>query len=161
MVPADRGLISLTAAVQAVRDRFETHAQEKGLALRLTCDGDPMHVWGDRAELDRMLDNLVGNAVKYTKRGEVTLALERKDGLACLVVADTGIGIPGDALPRLFQEFFRAKNAKELERNGTGLGLSIVQDLVRRYGGEIRVESVEGQGTTFTVTLPLAQPSIA
>ena len=76
-----------------------------------------------------------------------------------IVVSDTGIGIPEDALPNLFQEFFRAKNAKAIEEAGTGLGLSIVKDLVERYGGEIQVESAEGQGTVFTLSLPLAQSS--
>ena len=67
------------------------------------------------------------------------------------------VGIPEQDLPRLFHEFFRAKNAKQLEESGTGLGLSIVKDLVDRYGGEIDVKSVQNQGTTFTVTLPLAE----
>ena len=77
------------------------------------------------------------------------------------MVADTGIGIPDESLPKLFQEFHRAKNAKALEEAGTGLGLAIVKDLVERYGGTIGVESKEGQGTTFTVTLPLAPARVA
>jgi signal transduction histidine kinase len=104
-----------------------------------------------------MLNNLVSNAVKYTQKGEVRLKLVRTNGTAHIVVSDTGIGIPDDALPNLFQEFFRAKNAQELAAAGTGLGLSIVKDLVDRYGGQIEVDSVEGQGTTFTLMLPLAE----
>jgi signal transduction histidine kinase len=120
-----------------------------------------MSVWGDKSELDRMLNNLVSNAVKYTQEGEVRLQLARTNGYARIVVSDTGIGIPKDALPRLFQEFYRAKNAKELEQTGTGLGLSIVHDLVERYGGQIDVESVQDQGTTFTLALPLAEAQLA
>jgi signal transduction histidine kinase len=104
-----------------------------------------------------MLNNLVSNAVKYTQEGDVRVLLERTNGTARIVVSDSGIGIPEDALPNLFQEFYRAKNAQQLSESGTGLGLSIVKDLVDRYGGQIDVESVEGQGTTFTVTLPLAE----
>jgi signal transduction histidine kinase len=156
LASAERGLVSLTDLLKEVRTRFEAPAQDKGLALHLECPDETLSVWGDKSELDRMLNNLVGNAVKYTQEGQVRLLLERANGFARIVVADTGIGIPEDALPQLFQEFFRAKNAKELEGAGTGLGLSIVKDLVERYGGEIEVESVEGEGTTFVLTLPLS-----
>jgi signal transduction histidine kinase len=70
-------------------------------------------------------------------------------------VADTGIGIPPTAVPHVFEEFYRASNARTLEERGTGLGLAIVKDLVERHGGSIEVESVENQGTRFTVSLPL------
>jgi signal transduction histidine kinase len=155
---AERGPVSLTDVCKAVRARFETQAQAKGLSLRLEHPGkEELTVWGDKGELDRMLNNLVSNAIKYTPAGEVRLSLERADGSAHLLVSDTGIGIPQDAFPHLFQEFFRAKNARDLEEAGTGLGLCIVKDLVQRYGGKIAVESVEGRGTTFALTLPLAQ----
>jgi signal transduction histidine kinase len=114
-------------------------------------------VWGNAEELDRILNNLVSNAVKYTQEGEVAVRLERANGLARMVISDTGIGIPADALPDLFREFFRAKNAKAVDESGTGLGLSIVKNLVERYGGDIEVVSEEGRGTTFTVTLPLSE----
>jgi two-component system phosphate regulon sensor histidine kinase PhoR len=103
------------------------------------------------------MNNLVSNAVKYTRKGEVRVQAERTDGFARIVVSDTGIGIPQDAMPQLFQEFFRAQNAKEIQEKGTGLGLSIIKDLVERYNGTIEVDSVEGQGTTFTLLLPLAK----
>jgi signal transduction histidine kinase len=154
---AERGLVSLTEVCEEVKARFEAQAQEKGVALRFECPDQELCVWGDRGELDRMLNNLVGNAVKYTLEGEVRFKLEQADGFARILVGDTGIGIPEEAFPHLFQEFFRAKNARDLEEAGTGLGLCIVKDLVQRYGGNIAVESVEGQGTTFTLTLRLAQ----
>jgi signal transduction histidine kinase len=156
LASTQRGLVSLTAVLQEVRDRYEAQAREKGLALYLDCPKEALNVWGDKSELDRVLNNLASNAIKYTQEGEVRLAAARKDGQARIVVSDTGIGIPKDAMPDLFQEFFRAKNARSLEESGTGLGLSIVKDLVERYGGEIQVDSAEGQGTTFTVSLPLA-----
>jgi signal transduction histidine kinase len=149
--------VSLTEVCEEVKVRFEAQAQEKGVALRFECPDQELSVWGDRSELDRMLNNLVGNAVKYTLEGEVRFKLEQADGFARILISDTGIGIPEEAFPHLFQEFFRAKNARDLEEAGTGLGLCIVKDLVQRYGGNIAVESVEGQGTTFTLTLRLAQ----
>jgi signal transduction histidine kinase len=72
-------------------------------------------------------------------------------------VADTGIGIPHDALPHLFKEFYRASNAKAVEESGTGLGLSIVKLLLERYGGSVSVQSLEGVGTTFSATFPSAE----
>jgi signal transduction histidine kinase len=84
------------------------------------------------------------------------VSVGQEAGFARLVVADTGIGIPAESIPKLFQEFYRARNAKALEEAGTGLGLTIVRDLVERYGGRVSVESREGEGTTFTVLLPLA-----
>lgn len=156
LASAERGLVSLNEVLQEVYARYEAPARDKGLSLEIECLDDVLDVWGDKSELDRIMNNLVSNAVKYTRVGNVRVLLERADGLARVVVADTGIGIPKDALPRLFDEFFRAQNAKELEKNGTGLGLAIVKDLVERYGGDIELESVEDEGTTFTVTLPLA-----
>jgi signal transduction histidine kinase len=153
----ERGLVSLPEVLKEVQDRFAPQAQEKGVSLRLECPGKALPVWGDKNELDRMVSNVVSNAVKYTRDGEVQLLLEQANGFARIIVSDTGIGIPEDALPNLFQEFFRARNAKDLEAAGTGLGLSIVKDLVDRYGGEIDVGSVEGRGTTVTLTLPLAE----
>jgi signal transduction histidine kinase len=157
LATAERGLISLTDVLKEVQTRFEAPAQDKGLVLRLECQDETLNVWGDKNELDRMISNLVSNGVKYTREGEVRMRLERANGSARIVVSDTGIGIPEDALPHLFEEFYRAKNAKELQEAGTGLGLSIIKDLVERYSGQINVESTEGQGTTFTLTLPLAE----
>jgi signal transduction histidine kinase len=157
LASTERGLVSLSAVLKDVQGRYESRAQEKGLALRAEYSDESLAVWGDRAELDRMLNNLVSNAVKYTEDGEVRLTLKRLDSSARILVSDTGIGIPEDALPDLFQEFFRAKNARQVRESGTGLGLSIVKDLVERYGGEIEVDSSVGQGTTFILTLPLAE----
>jgi signal transduction histidine kinase len=87
----------------------------------------------------------------------VRVELAREGESARIVVADTGIGISAEEQPRLFEEFFRARNAKGVEERGTGLGLTIVRDLVTRCGGRIAIESAENQGTTVTVFLPLAR----
>jgi signal transduction histidine kinase len=159
LASAERGLVCLTEVLQEVYTRYAAPAQDKGLALRIEIapPGDELNVWGDKDELDRILNNLVSNAVKYTPEGEVYLQAGRSDGFVRLVVSDTGIGIPQEAQENLYTEFFRAKNAKQIESTGTGLGLSIVKDLVERYDGQIKVQSAEGQGTTVTLMLPLAQ----
>jgi signal transduction histidine kinase len=152
----ERVPVSVAEILHKVCARYEALAGEKGLSLQCECSSDGLTLCGDEEELDRIFNNLVGNAIKYTQAGEVKVRAEEVDGHARITIADTGIGIPADALPRLFQEFFRARNAKALQEAGTGLGLTIVKDLVRRYDGQIEVESVEGTGTTFTVLLPLA-----
>jgi two-component system phosphate regulon sensor histidine kinase PhoR len=147
--------VSLSEVLHEVCVRYEPLAGEKGLSVQYSGLDDGLIVFGDREELDRIFNNLVSNAVKYTQTGGVEVRAERTDGWVRITVADTGIGIPTDALPRLFQEFFRAKNAKASPETGTGLGLAIVKDLVERYGGRVEVESVEGMGTNFVVQLPI------
>jgi signal transduction histidine kinase len=105
----------------------------------------------------QIFSNLIGNAVKYTPAdGELTVHLTQQTGNAVITISDTGIGIPAKDLPHLWDEFFRASNARRSQIIGTGLGLSIVKRLVDSYGGMISVQSVEGKGTTFTVSLPIA-----
>jgi signal transduction histidine kinase len=156
MATADRGLVPLAEVLEQVWSRYEAPAQERGLVMKLEAPAETLQVWGNKGELDRMLNNLVSNAVKYTLQGEVRLSVERVNGSARITISDTGIGIPQKDQAHLFQEFYRAKNAKAVEESGTGLGLSIVKDLVERYGGEIAVESAEGQGTLVRLTLPLS-----
>lgn len=153
---AERRAVPLPALVRDVCGRFQADALSRGLQLRVDAEDDDLVVWGDARELDRILNNLVGNALRYTPKGEVGVHLAREGDVARITVRDTGIGIPADALPRLFEEFFRAPNARAIEERGTGLGLTIVKALVERYHGTIEVQSSEGHGTTFVVRLPLA-----
>jgi signal transduction histidine kinase len=154
---ATQGLVDLAQALGRVCARFETVCRARGLSLDLSCPEEDLPVWSDEAAIDRLFDNLVGNAVKYTRVGGVRVELARAGESARVVVADTGIGIPADEQPRLFEEFFRARNAKAVEERSTGLGLTIVRDLVVRCGGRIAVESAENQGTTVTVSMPLGR----
>jgi signal transduction histidine kinase len=146
--------VDLRHVVSEVVERLRTVAEGKGLRLDLQQPGESLDVYCDPADLDRIVVNLVGNAVKYTARGHVRVSLAMADDRVRLEVADTGIGIPREALPSLFNEFYRAPNAKAAGESGTGLGLAIVKLLVTRYGGDVNVASQEGQGTTMTVTLP-------
>ena len=151
----ERRAVGLQPIVSDVCSRFEARAREKGLRLEVETPPVPLQVWADPADIDRLLTNLVSNAVKYTSAGRVSVRLSALGRNARLVVSDSGIGIAAEALPHVFEEFYRASNAKALDEAGTGLGLAIVKDLVDRYAGQVQVESREGQGTTFTITLPL------
>jgi signal transduction histidine kinase len=145
----------LMTTMERVIKSVEPQAREKEQKLVVERPGGDPIVMATEEGLDRILVNLVGNAVKYTpERGMVTVSVKEHDRQVEIVVKDTGIGIPADSLPRLFQEFYRAPNAKAFE-TGTGLGLVIVKELVENFNGRISVESQEGKGTTFTVHLPV------
>ncbi len=149
--------VELQALVRGIAERYHVPAEEKQIDLQLhIASDDPLIVIANQEELDRAVTNLVSNAVKYTPAGgSVTLSLSRSGGAATLTVTDTGIGIPEDALPHLFEEFYRAPNAKAQVKQGTGLGLVIAKDILNRYGGTIGVSSTLNQGTTFSVVLPV------
>ena len=116
---------------------------------------------GDSGRINQILNNLVSNALKFTAKGQIRVLIDGlgedgRDGLR-FVVTDTGIGIPADKLPQLFQKFIQADNSNTRQFGGTGLGLAISRELAQLMRGRIEVESVEGQGSTFTVSLPLAR----
>ncbi len=123
-------------------------------------DAGPATVEGDAGQLERVLTNVIENAVKFTPAGgTVSVELHAATGptgrpAVMVVVADTGMGIPADALPQVFDRFFRAANAQSEVVPGTGLGLAIVREIVQAHGGEVTVSSVLGEGTTFRIALP-------
>jgi signal transduction histidine kinase len=150
--------VPLEEAIDRVVKRYEIPAQEKSLNLdwQDKTGEEPIIVMATLDGLDRIFNNLISNAVKYTPSGgRVSVTLSTQDGEAQVRVEDTGIGIPEEAMSHLFEEFYRAPNAKALEREGTGLGLTIVKDMVNRFGGEISVESSTETGSKFTITLPV------
>jgi signal transduction histidine kinase len=118
---------------------------------------DQIQVNGDRDRLKQVFLNLVGNAVQYTPNGgKVTISLQAVENRAKVVVCDTGPGIPQEDLPHIFERFYRGEKSRTRSpSSGFGLGLSIAYWIVRSHQGTIEVESVEGQGTTFTVWLPI------
>jgi two-component system phosphate regulon sensor histidine kinase PhoR len=150
--------VALRTAVQEVIDDFSARAQRRGTCLvnevppALIARADP-----DR--LRQVLSNLVDNAIKYGRTEGKTLlgAQARADGMVEIKVRDDGPGIPPDAHSRIFERFYRVDKARSREQGGTGLGLAIVKHVVQAHGGEVRVESAPGAGTTFCFTLP--QPS--
>ena len=119
---------------------------------------DPTTVAGDQERLEQLLWNLVENALRYTPDGgSVTIALRRQGDVAELLVSDTGIGIAAEHLPRLFERFYRVDRARSRREGGTGLGLAIAKQVAAAHGGQIRVRSDPGAGSTFTVALPVLQ----
>nr|WP_246283696.1 HAMP domain-containing sensor histidine kinase [Nocardioides perillae] len=148
--------VDLRAVVDDVHDLLGLAAAEQG--VELVVEGDPAAVVpGDATLLDRVVQNLVGNAVKYSPGGgRVTVSLRRGGGEVALAVADEGIGIAADELDRLFGEFYRSGDPAARAQPGTGLGLAIVERIVARHGGRVTVTSQPGRGSTFTVHLPAA-----
>jgi signal transduction histidine kinase len=117
-------------------------------------------VEGDRARIKQVVVNLLDNAIKYTPPGgTITLNVRAQGGNAVLEVADTGMGIPADALAHIFERFFRVDKARSRDAGGAGLGLAIVKSICAAHGGSVEVESAEGKGSRFRVELPLAAPA--
>jgi len=148
--------VSLDTVVTDTVDTLRPLADEKGVSLEM--EAEPVTVLGDPEDLGDLVSNLLGNAIKYTPEGRsVRLALWSEPPWARLDVVDEGIGIPTDAVDHVFEEFYRAPNAKALEPGGTGLGLAIVKRIVNVHGGDIWVASTPEEGTTFSVKLRLSE----
>ncbi len=131
---------------------FETQAKEKRIDIEIKTQTREPQVYGSKEELLSVFTNLLSNSIKYSSEGgKVVLRLFERDKKIAIEVSDTGIGIPKDEHDKLFNEFFRASNAKAVSEMGTGLGLAIVKAKVEQHGGSIEVESEEGKGTTFKI----------
>ena len=147
-VPANGLLVSAA-------ERMRAQAQRAGLILRLGASQDKTEVRADASRLEQVLVNLIHNAVKFTNPGgEVVLSAFREEEFVCLSVKDTGVGIPAEDLERIFERFYKADHSRS--SGGTGLGLSIARHIVEAHGGKIWAESVEGRGSTFHFTIPIA-----
>jgi signal transduction histidine kinase len=156
----DRSPVDLRALTEQTIGLLQPRAQDKGVILNLTFAPVSYELQGIPDHLGRLLTNLVDNAIKYTPAGgQVKIDLRQEEGELVLTVADTGIGVPAEALPHLFEEFYRAPNARSLVKEGTGLGLAIAKQVIDEHYGRVSVQSHTGAGTSFTVRLPIAPPS--
>lgn len=154
----DRERVDLAALIQETVAALLPTATKREIAVRVEVEPDLPPLQADRARVGQILDNLLSNALKFTAPGgHVSLQASCEDDLMTVQVSDTGMGIPSDELERLFERFFRSSNATEQAIQGTGLGLSITKAIVEAHGGQIEVESTEGEGTVFTVVLPVRQ----
>jgi len=152
--------VDLKVVTERIHQTFQEKAAQKRLSFKVTVPEDLPKIEGDQEMVEQMLENLVSNAIKYTPEGG-RIGMTFWSGVnetVRIVLSDSGIGIPKDEIPRLFTEFFRASNVKNLI--GTGLGLTIVKEIVDQHGGQIQVESEEGLGTTFIIHLPFAPETI-
>jgi signal transduction histidine kinase/BarA-like signal transduction histidine kinase len=144
----------LAATVNAICAPLRKEAAEKGLFLSIMPEDLQVHVALDRHSLQRIVSNLVGNAIKFTNTGGVCVFLDHDDENVFLTIQDTGIGIREEFLPHLFDQFQQESSGYSRSHEGSGLGLAITNRLVTLLGGEINVETRRGQGTSFTVRLP-------
>lgn len=154
-----RGLVQPVQLELLLREQLEllaASARERGITVETHVGSDLPAVLANPDQMKSLWNNLISNAIKYNRDGgRVTITLVLEDDRLVASVADTGIGIPKEAMARLFSEFFRADNAKAISRMGTGLGLSIVKEIVERTGGQITVESELDKGTTFHFWVPV------
>jgi two-component system, OmpR family, phosphate regulon sensor histidine kinase PhoR len=147
--------VDLHALVRRAVELLAASAREKQVEIEVEESPVPP-LLGDADGLERLVLNLLGNAIKYNRpEGKVTVRLSRTDGQAILEVGDTGIGIPPEAIPRIFERFYRVDKGRAREEGGTGLGLAIVKHVAQAHGGQVEVESRLGRGSTFRVRLPL------
>jgi signal transduction histidine kinase len=141
--------------LEGVARQLRSAAEAKGLGFEVEIRARPT-VLAQPGHLRSLWTNLLENAICYTPRGQVRVTLSEQDSQMVSRVTDTGIGLSTEELGRIFQEFYRSEAAKTEAELGTGLGLSIASQIVERYQGTIEVDSIEGQGTTFSVRLPTA-----
>lgn len=151
-----RAPVKLNSLVQNVVDSLRDKAGRHQIRIEWQTGENDSIVSGNAAALEQVAFNLLDNALSYTPQGgHVALRLREKgDETAILEVSDSGIGIPADDLPRIFERFYRVDKARSRSEGGTGLGLAIVKHIVENHGGHVEVESEEGNGTTFRVELP-------
>jgi signal transduction histidine kinase len=156
-------LMDLGELVRLRCEQFERSASSRRVTLSFMTnshpDQDSISIYADPDRIAQVLDNLLDNAIRYSPPdGKVTVRLDQEgDQIACRV-SDQGPGIPAEHLPYIFERFYRVNQARARDEGGSGLGLSIARRLVVAHGGRITANSVEGQGTTITFWLPMAQP---
>ena len=153
--PGEPSRISVPDAIESAIGTIASEAKTRGVAIRLGTIQNTT-VLGHKFRLEQALLNLLSNAVKFNREGgEVLVAVHRNaDGQVEISISDTGVGIPSQDLPRIFERFYRVDKARSRQVGGTGLGLSIVRHIIDRMDGRIKVESQLGKGSTFTIFLP-------
>ncbi|MDB4884237.1 MAG: histidine kinase [Gemmatimonadetes bacterium] len=146
--------VALGELIQQGAESFTPLAKERGIQFSIHVDDPNLRVHADSARVQQVLGNLLGNAFKFTKAGDQVVVSARAEGSHALVaVSDTGIGIAADHIPHLFEQFWQQRAG---DRQGIGLGLGIAKGIVESHGGEMRVASTPGRGSTFAFTLPVA-----
>ncbi len=146
--------VDLTALTRELASVFRSAIEHAGLRFVVSCERLPAQAWVDRDMWEKIVLNLLSNALKYTAAGEISVRLSGTSEAVELRVADTGAGIPAEAQPHLFERFYRVPGAQGRTHEGTGIGLSLVSELVQQHGGSIHVESTVGEGSVFSVRIP-------
>ncbi|MEU0674005.1 SpoIIE family protein phosphatase [Streptomyces sp. NPDC006172] len=146
--------VDLAAVTAELASVFRSAVDKAGLGFHIDCRPLPEEVFIDRGMWEKVVLNLLSNALKFTFEGSIRVTVDAGEGHAVVAVADTGIGVPAAEAPRLFERFHRIENARARSGEGSGIGLALVKELVGLHGGVITADSVEGEGTCFTVRLP-------
>ena len=154
---ADMERFPIAELAQDVAQKFQIQVRERGIFLCAALGADMPHVRGDIALIERVLDNLIENAIRHTPPGgRIDLTITARDKSVVLTVADTGEGIAREHIPHIFDRFYRAQQRDGHDGGGSGLGLAIVRRIVDMHGGAVSVESTQGQGARFSLVLPEA-----
>jgi len=149
----------LAELVRSTAEQMNLLAEDKNISIRGNAS-EAVLIEGDRSRLKQVLVNLLDNAIKYTPaKGSITWAVRRSDNRAVLEIADTGIGIPAEALPHIFERFYRVDKARS-DGESIGLGLAIAKSILTAHGGEVEAESTPGKGTCFRIRLPILKPAL-
>ena len=149
--------LNLTESVEGIANTLTLTASSKGQTLSFDGTHEPIYINGDRIRVEQTIINIVSNAIKYTPDGgEISISLTKAGKNVEIAVSDNGVGIPKDDLPRLFERFYRVEKDRNSDKGGTGLGLAIAKEFAIAHGGDIKVESEVGKGTTFTIIFPIA-----
>jgi two-component system phosphate regulon sensor histidine kinase PhoR len=147
--------INVNELIKSSLDALRSKAQEKRIEVALRADADVCRIKANRFLLEQMFINLIDNAVKYTpESGKVEVRVTKENSHILTEITDNGIGIPKEHLPRIFERFYRVDKTRSRNLGGTGLGLSIVKHIVIMHGGRVEVQSEEGKGSKFSITLP-------
>ncbi|MCG5433294.1 SpoIIE family protein phosphatase [Mycobacterium sp. MYCO198283] len=146
--------VDLAAVTGDLASVFRSAADRAGLQLVVDCAPLDEPVYIDQDMWEKVILNLVSNALKFTFEGSITVRVQREGRHALVTVADTGVGVPAAEMPRLFERFHRIENARSRSNEGSGIGLALVKELVGLHGGTITAESTEAKGTTFAIRLP-------
>lgn len=151
--------IDLTEVMDHVIQKVKPKAKSKGLDIRVEQPDRLPLVYADGLRMGQVFMNLLDNAIRYTETGTIQVQLRQEPSHVVTIVEDSGIGIPSEELPSIFERFYRVEKSRSREHGGTGLGLAIVKQLVDMQGGTIQVSSVLGKGTRFEITLPIGGDS--
>ncbi|AEI51819.1 ATP-binding protein [Runella slithyformis] len=147
--------VDLPVYTKNVASNFQSIIEKAGLELHIATETFPEPVYVDRTMWEKIVFNLLSNAFKYTLKGSISLSLSLREKQAVLEVLDTGVGIPAKEIPHMFERFHRVQNTAGRTYEGTGIGLSLVKELVSLHGGTISVQSTEGEGSLFRVSIPV------
>lgn len=151
--PVRRQSCNFSAVVESSLELLKPKAKAKGLALEERLESEVL-ISANPDQLNQVVINLIDNAINYTPEGKIDVSLTKDAAEAVLTIADTGIGIASEELPRIFERFYRVDKGRSRASGGTGLGLSIVRHIVEAHGGKVEVQSALNEGTTFTIRLP-------